>query len=308
MIDPTQSRGLRPPTAGPFPDGTYRLQIGDTFDSLAELFGLTDAQSYAEFARLNPALAAGSPVVPGGLVRLPPSAVARTPAAEPPPKPAPAPGASVNTDWTRGFNRRVAGQNDFNAALEDARRRWPDLDPLVLKSMLAQESNFKARATNKYGYAGVAQIGVREAKSVGLRTRASRMRSSKAPAYVDRRDERLDPAKEIPAAAAVLRQKANALRKGFDRYGTPSGDDYWKLVTAAYNGGEGTILRAMQNAYGDSTPAEVKWSDLVASPDGDVRKSPLYRACARYFPKMPAAKFREISAYARDVLARARQE
>jgi hypothetical protein len=301
MLDPTRQRGLRPPTAGPFPDGTYRLQIGDTFDSLAELFGLVDAQSYAAFARLNPELASGRHV-PGGLVVLPPASSARVD--EPPPEP----GASVRTDWTEGYNRRLDGQNRFNDALEAAVRAWPELDPLVLKSMLAQESSFRARATNRYGYAGIAQLGIREARAAGLRTGASHMRGRTRPAYVDRaRDERLDPSKEIPAAAEVMRRKADALDRGFKAYGRPHGDDYWRFVTAAYNGGEGTVLLAMKLAYGDSRPAEVSWDDLVTSPDGDARHTPLYRACQRYFGAMPATKYREISEYARDVLRRARQ-
>jgi hypothetical protein len=301
MLDPTQNLGRRLPIAGPYPDGTYRLEFGETLDGLAERFGLTDPQAFAEFRRLNPALAGGR-ALPGAVVYLPSAARASPPVAEP------APGASVETEWTHGLGRSVAGQNDFNAALEAAKQRWPRLDPLVLKSMLAQESNFKPHATNRYGYAGIAQLGVSEARSAGLETGRSRMRRETRPAHVDRaHDERLDWSKEIPAAAAVLERKAAALEPGFARYGTPAGDDFWRFVTAAYNGGEGTVLAAMRLAYGTTRPRAVEWNDLVGSPDGNIHHSPLYLACVRFFPSMAGAKFREISEYVRDVLQRARQ-
>ncbi len=209
------------------------------------------------------------------------------------------PGVRVGTDWTNGYGRNVAGQNLFNAEIAAALREWPGLDPLVLKSILAQESSFRRDPNASGGYRGVAQLGRSEARSAGLTvTRGV--------------DERLDPGKAIPAAARVLRDKAERLQPSFDRYGVPAGDEYWRFVSAAYNGGEGTIALAMRYAYEGRPHAEVRWSDLTASPDGNVRNSPLYRAVAHVIKTegwhaTPWAKYKEISEYAQNVVARARQ-
>lgn len=280
---------------------TYVLQLGDTFEGLVERFGITDPMALAEFRRQNPALAAGRAIA-GQVVLLPP----HVPSA---PVSAPKPGDSVRTSWTTGYNRNVAAQNRYNVDLERARKEWDRLDPLILKSMLSQESGFRARVANRYGYAGIAQLGVREARAMGLHTGSSRMASSKRgiAAHVDRaRDERLDPSKAIPAAARLMKAKAAALERGFAVYGRPEGDDYWRFVAAAYNGGEGTVLEAMKLAYGDTPPPSVRWEDLVRSPDGDARHSPLYRAIQRVGMN-PKVKYREIGDYARDVVRRARQ-
>ncbi len=306
MLDRMHARTRHPGATAPSPAKTYRIGPGDTLETVAARFGLTDAQSYAELARLNPALASGrSPT--NGIVRLPDS-VKETQGPSDPTPAEPKSLSPLQTTWTKGFNRKIAGQNAFNGAIRSAVENARSVDPLVLKSLLAQESNFQPSATNTYGYAGIAQIGVSEARSVGLKTGSSRMRHGRVAAHIDRkRDERLDAAKAIRGAASVLEQKAQALQPSFARYGTPAGDDYWRFVTASYNGGEGTIGQAMKIAYGDSTPSEVRWSDVVDSKDGDIRHSPLYRACQRVFPRIAREKYFEISGYARDVLLRARQ-
>src|SRR6185369_18101502 len=104
MLDPTHSRGLRAAYAGADPEGTYVLRSGDTIDLLAERFGLTDAQSYAAFARLNPALATGR-ALPGALVRVPPRPPAVAFVTQPPDRPVP---SAVATAWTDGVHRNVA--------------------------------------------------------------------------------------------------------------------------------------------------------------------------------------------------------
>ena len=305
-----------PARTAPPADDVYFLQPGDTFDALVERFGITDPKAIAAFRRLNPEFAAGR-AQPGTVVSVP--APAR-PAAACSSDRAAATSASLTTSWTRGYGRDVSRQNRYNAEIDVARTRWPELDPLVLKSLLSQESSFRSRVANKYGYAGVAQLGVTEARQMGLRTGASHMSNSRRriAAYVDRgHDERLDPAKAIPAAAQLMRAKAAILEHGldasrwgklagFERYGTPQGDDFWRFTAAAYNGGEATVLLALRLAYGDTTPHEVRWDDLVRSPDGDARHSPLYRAIQQVGMN-PAVKYREIGEYARDVLLRARQ-
>jgi hypothetical protein len=318
MMNPIGHGGVLPAGTEPPAGDVYVLQPGDTFDALVERFGIAGPKAVDAFRRLNPDLALGR-ARPGSLVTLPAPAGPHA-AAAPVGREAAAPAAPLDTSWTRGYGRDVSRQNRYNAELEAARARWPDVDPLVLKSLLAQESGFRSRVVNRYGYAGVAQLGVAEARQVGLRTGHSRMSNARkgvAP-YVDRvRDERLVPRKAIPGAARLLRAKAATLERGletkrwgslpgFARYGEPEGDDYWRFAAAAYNGGEGTVLLAMRIAYGDATPAEVRWDDLVRSPDGDARHAPLYLAIRRVGMN-PAVKFREISEYARDVVRRARQ-
>lgn len=301
MVNAIRRTGASGPPVGAPPAGAYVLQAGESLEELAERFGITDPILLTEFRHLNPALAAGAGV-PGQQVLAPPGVqVHAAPAREP--------GDAVATAWSKGFGRNVSRQNRYNAEIETARREWTRLDPLVLKSILAQETGFVADVANTYGYAGIGQLGVREARQVGLETGSSRMRNSRkgVAARVDRaRDERLAPRLAIPAAARLLRAKATALERGFSRYGAPTGDDYWRFVAAAYNGGEGTVLRAMRIAYGDSPPDAVRWEDLVRSPDGDVRRSPLYRAIVEVGMN-PRVKYREISEYARDVVSRARQ-
>jgi len=310
MLNPIGRGGAARPGADPLAGGVYVLQPGDTLEALAERFGINDSHAIEAFRRLNPELAAGR-ALPGSIVSI---------LAAAPPARDEGPGRSLTTSWTRGYGRDVSRQNRYNAELEVARTRWPQLDPLVLKSLLSQESSFRSRVVNKYGYAGVAQIGVAEARQMGLRTGGSRMSNSRrgVAAYVDRgRDERLDPTKAIPAAARLLREKAMVLAHGletsrwgklpgFAHYGTPSGDDYWRFAAAAYNGGEATVLLAMRIAYGDAAPHEVRWDDLVRSPDGDPRHAPLYKAIQQVGMN-PAVKYREIGEYARDVVLRARQ-
>lgn len=292
---------------------TYNSRLGDTVESILERFGLNDDASRSAFLDLNPRLAPVGLLTPGTAIRLPHSAAANSSSDG-------TPMATVETSWTLGFGRGIAGQNDFNNAIRAAQVRCPDVDPLILKSILAQETGFResAFARNPYGYAGVAQLGIAEAHEAGLRTGASRpRRRGRAPVYDRANDERFDPLKAVPAAALILQNKEQALRNGlslrsgrrlpgYEMYGEPRGDDRWRFAAAAYNGGQGTILRAMQHAYGDAPPAEVRWSDLVRSPTGNFRDSPLWQAI-RDVGMNPNVKFREISEYATNVVARARQ-
>ena len=226
----------------------------------------------------------------------------------------------VETDWTQGFGRSIRNQNVFNEEIASALRNFVFLPPEILKSILAQESGFAPQARNEYGYAGIAQLGLAEARFVGLKTGSSRMGSTKQgiKARFDlEKDQRFVPRLAIPGAALLLNAKASALEHGvvtksgqqligFSTLGRPSGDDYWKFVSAAYNGGEGTILKALQFAYGGVAPDEVRWADMVKSPNGNIRRTPLWRAIAAVGMD-PRVKFREISQYADNVLRRARQ-
>ena len=215
--------------------------------------------------------------------------------------------SSARASGPAGAGRDVNRYDDIIAGASDL---CPGLSPSVLKSLLAQESNFRADVINRYGYAGIAQFGREAAREVGLRVGVAGSAT----------DERLNPAKAIPAAARLLSIKAERLREAaFSRYGEPHGVEAWKFVLAAYNGGEGTVTVAMGHAYraalaeastkGLSGPAAVgyarayatKWENLKAGGMG----SPLALAAARYFPELAAQKYEEIGNYPTAIIARA---
>ncbi|HEY0460710.1 MAG TPA: transglycosylase SLT domain-containing protein [Pyrinomonadaceae bacterium] len=223
----------------------------------------------------------------------------------------------------RDFNSAFAAASRFkiNAGnLDDYTTRYdnviasavewcPGLSPAVLKSLLAQESKFHPAVINEYGYAGIAQFGRTAAREVGLQVGIAGSAS----------DERLDPSKAIPGAARLLNIKAKRLGEiAFSRYGQPDGIEFWKFVTAAYNGGEGTVALAMGNAYrtGLAYAREKgmvgmeavsfarryasRWENLKA---GGIN-SPLGLAAARFFPAMAAQKYQEIGNYPSQIMGR----
>jgi soluble lytic murein transglycosylase-like protein len=201
--------------------------------------------------------------------------------------------------------------NRYDQIIVSAADLCPGLSPALLKSLLAQESNFRPGVINQYGYAGIAQFGREAAREVGLHVGVAGSAT----------DERLNPSKAIPAAARLINLKAESLREmAFSRYGEPRGIEAWKFVLAAYNGGEGTVAVAMGHAYRAAlaeasakgfTGAEAvsyargyasKWENLKA---GGMH-SPLGLAAARYFPELAAQKYEEIGNYPTAIVARAR--
>ena len=126
------------------------------------------------------------------------------------------------------FAASGSGPRQWDDIIVDAVQWCPGLSPAVLKSLLAQESNFNPSVINSYGYAGIAQFGRPAAREVGLNVGLAGTAS----------DERLDPSKAIPGAARLLNIKAQRLGEiAFSRYGQPQGMEFWKFVLAAYNGG-----------------------------------------------------------------------
>jgi soluble lytic murein transglycosylase-like protein len=197
----------------------------------------------------------------------------------------------------------------YDNVIANAIEWCPGLSPAVLKSLLAQESKFHPTVINQYGYAGIAQFGRTAAREVGLQVGIAGSKS----------DERLDPSKAIPGAARLLNIKAQRLGEiAFSRYGQPDGVEFWKFVTAAYNGGEGTVALAMGNAYriglseargkglvGTEAVSFArryasKWENLKAG----GTNSPLGLAAARYFPTIAAQKYQEIGNYPTQIMAR----
>lgn len=208
-------------------------------------------------------------------------------------------------------NLPVSGvvNNLYDEVIARSVNHCPGLSPAVLKSLLAQESNFRPTVINSYGYAGIAQFGRTAAREVGLNVGIAGSAS----------DERLNPTKAIPAAARLLNLKAKRLGEtAFSKYGQPSGTDFWKFVLAAYNGGEGTVSLAMGNAHrvgvakaraNGLVGADVvryarnyasNWENLKAGGTA----SPLGQAAARYFPTIAAQKYHEIGNYPTQIIGR----
>ena len=209
----------------------------------------------------------------------------------------------LNVDRTSGDSGR------FDEVIFQSVQWCPGLSPAILKSLLAQESNFNPTVINQYGYAGIAQFGRVAAREVGLQVGIAGSEM----------DERLNPYKAIPAAARLLNLKAQRLGDlAFSRYGQPDGAEFWKFVLAAYNGGEGTVALAMGHAYRNGLARAraqglvgydavsfarsfaSKWENLRAGGEG----SPLGMAAARYFPMLAVAKYQEIANYPTAIVAR----
>lgn len=208
-------------------------------------------------------------------------------------------------------NLPVSGvaNNLYDEVIARSVQNCPGLSPHILKSLLAQESNFRPNVINSYGYAGIAQFGRTAAREVGLNVGIAGSAS----------DERLNPGKAIPAAARLLNIKAKRLGEiAFAKYGQPSGANFWKFVLAAYNGGEATVSLAMGNAYrigvakaraqnliGEDVVRFARnyagnWENLKAGGTG----SPLGQAAARYFPTIAAQKYAEIGNYPTQIVGR----
>ncbi len=220
--------------------------------------------------------------------------------------------AFVNATSSKAFDLPVRGFSNslYDEVIARSVGNCPGLPPAILKSLLAQESNFRPTVINSFGYAGIAQFGRTAAREVGLNVGIAGGTS----------DERLNPSKAIPAAARLLNIKAQRLGEtAFAKYGQPGGTDFWKFVLAAYNGGEGTISLAMGNAYrvgvekaraNNLIGADVvrfarnyasNWENLKSGGTA----SPLGQAAARYFPKIAAQKFYEIGNYPTQIVTRA---
>ena len=62
---------------------------------------------------------------------------------------------SYNVCYTKLL--RIENQNKYNKELAIAAEQYPDIDPIIFKSLIAQESAFNPKAYNTLGYAGLTQ-------------------------------------------------------------------------------------------------------------------------------------------------------
>jgi len=216
----------------------------------------------------------------------------------------------LETHWDGAPN-----ENKYNSIiLSEGKDRWgtyqPPLPPLLLKSLICQESDFDPNEVSESGYAGLTQISVEEARSEGLKVTAHE-------------DERFVPTKNVHAGTGILQSKldvmlhpetisddypfAKKVVQAYEKYGRPSGGTVtWTLALGAYNGGQGTVMRAMATAF-DANLNPLDWSNLI-EPKDHPEKSPLYAATLEVFgPDKALSKYHEISKYPLQILARAPQ-
>ncbi len=215
--------------------------------------------------------------------------------------------ASLETNWGYG-----PAENAYNDLIEQAiTDHWTDqdhpLDPLMFKALIAVESAFKKNAYSRTGCAGLVQLAPDTATRFGLSLRPV--------------DERLIPQKAIPVGVQVLAEKQRVVLQP-DNYfgillgrpekkcpygtvvdshyrskGAPQGEDLLHLGFASFNGGGGTIMRAMAKAVQMGKDPN-DWNALVGTGPHD---SPLYAACQMVYRGGAAGKYKEMRDYPRKI-------
>ena len=197
----------------------------------------------------------------------------------------------IETHW-EGY----PGQNDFNDDIYAAAKKY-SIDPLILKSLIAQESRFEPKICNDFGFAGLTQIGGAAVKEAGLDIGATTKTSGKY-VYDKNGDERFDPKKSINAGAHILSLKRSRVDQMiFSKFKTqPLDQEKQKLYLAAYNAGEGIV----KNAWEEYGKKDCSWEDLIEGGEN----SALYKVIPESWN--PDSKYSEISEYPIDILRRAR--
>ncbi|MGE0488059.1 MAG: transglycosylase SLT domain-containing protein [Vulcanimicrobiota bacterium] len=209
------------------------------------------------------------------------------------------------TEW--GYGPR---ENWYNGMILNAvSERWVDhdrpLSPMVFKALVAVESSFRPNAISPTGAAGLVQL---------TPDTATRFKLPLA--------QRLDPSASLPVGVAVLQEKhrvilepgnyygillnrpekrcpyGDKVQQAFDRIGLPEGESLAHLELAAFNGGGGTIMRAMARAY-DMGLDPRDWNQLVGT---SAANSPLYYACRLIYKGGAANKYREVAEYPEKIL------
>lgn len=213
------------------------------------------------------------------------------------------PTANMQTRWGYG-----PAENWYNGLIvRSVSEHWVDqqnpLPPLLFKAVIATESAFKASAVSRTGAAGLTQLTPGTARRFGV---------SLGPT-----DERMIPEIAVPAGVKVLAEKhrvilephnyygillgrpekrcpyGDEVARAYKKFGIPHPDSLFRLELAAYNGGGGTIMRAMARAHQQGlNPTD--WDSLVGT---QASGSPLYYACKQVYGGGASGKYREIADY-----------
>ena len=256
----------------------------------------------------QPAHAEGGPITEGPRVAIVPLAAPENNANPETPQ---LQAEDMVTNWGYG-----PAENAYNQLILDCiAKHWPDpdhpVDPLMFKALIAQESGFRRDVFSRTGCAGLVQIAPDTASRFGLATYPV--------------DERLNPEKAIAVGLKILAEKQRVIlepdnyygillgkpekkcpygtvvARDFAQRGTPEGEDLTMLFLASYNGGGGTVMRAMARAV-ETGKNPHDWEALVGSGPGD---SPLYDACVMIYKGGAAGKYREMAEYPRKIVGRA---
>lgn len=155
---------------------------------------------------------------------------------------------SMSSDFEQVLSRKQKYDDMITAKL-DARGMPRDLVYLA-----AIESEYKPTARSRVGAVGMWQFMAATARRFGLTVSGHN-------------DERKDPAKQTDAALAYLDNL-------HDRFGS------WYLAAAAYNSGEGTVLKALKRVTGRSTGTDADFFRIMPA---------LPKETQDYVPKLIAA-------------------
>jgi membrane-bound lytic murein transglycosylase MltF len=202
----------------------------------------------------------------------------------------------LHTDWKQGFGRDISGQNKYNNYIKTASTK-NNIDALILKSLIAQESNFDPKANNSFGFAGLTQIGGAAIQDAGLNIGTTKKTYGIWKFDFDN-DERFKPEKSINGGALVLYQKRKSINKLiFTKHtGTLDDKEKMKFCLAAYNAGEKTI----SDAYTLCGIKNAIWEQIIKKEDKE--KSGLWQAIPENWGKEP--KYKEITDYVEQIISR----
>ena len=167
---------------------------------------------------------------------------------------------ALKTRWSDPQGIPYPQQNAQNIWIQVAAMNH-GLSPILLKSMVAQESKFNPKAVSG-GHGGLTQLGLEEAHNHGLNTGNTSV-VDKVWVY-DPSDDRFDPAKSLNAGAAYYAEgRDGAELSVFQHFQDEVPEDqYDKFGLAIYNLGSGTVSRAHECAR-NAGKTDATWEDLI---------------------------------------------
>lgn len=214
--------------------------------------------------------------------------------------------SNLLTSW--GFGQR---ENLFNELIvSSVAQCWQDvrapLPPTLYKSLMAVESSFNPQAVSRAGAAGLTQLMPDTARRFGL-TGPERLDPKKAvPAGIQAFQEKFQVVMDPANYHKLMGQPASAMpwsltvAEFYEKQGMPQGDDLWHLALGAYNGGGGTILRAM--AYAIESDLDPRNWENLAGPPGKALNTPLHKACNDVYKGGGQRKVHELANYPRKIM------